>query len=152
MPSHKRGKSAPMIMDQQPLRRQEPIPFPLAVLVLFSLRVVYNLTSTTLRPLAISCSLVSAFFEPRGDDETDEVVYVKKPWQLIELPEYHSLLVTKLGKCGSRAISLNMDDMEDLFDDLCDLMITRLSRQDLGETGWVYIMQGKGRLPGLFKV
>ncbi|KAF4536445.1 uncharacterized protein LTHEOB_2206 [Lasiodiplodia theobromae] len=125
MPSHKRGKSAPMIMDQQPLKRQEPIPFPLTVFLLFSLRVVYNLTSTTPRPLVIFGSLVSAFFELRDGDETDEV-YVKKPWQLFELPEYRSLLVTKLGKCWSRAIAFDMDDMEDLFDNLCDLMMTRL--------------------------
>ncbi|KAB2573759.1 hypothetical protein DBV05_g7603 [Lasiodiplodia theobromae] len=45
-----------------------------------------------------------------------------------------------------------MGDMEDLFYDLCDLMMTRLCRQDLGETGWVYIMQDEERLPGLFKV
>ncbi|KAF9630671.1 hypothetical protein BFW01_g1233 [Lasiodiplodia theobromae] len=82
----------------------------------------------------------------------DEVVYVKTPWQLIEFPEYRGLLVTKLGKCGSRAIAFDMDDMEDLFDDLCDLMMTRLSRQDLGETGWVYIMQDEERLADLFKV
>lgn len=140
-----------MIMGKPPLTRQEPIPFPLAVFVLFGLRVSYNLTSTTLRPLVIFCSLVSAFFELQDDDATHEV-YVKKPWQLIELPEYRSLLVTKLGKCGSWAIPLDMDDMEDLFDDLCDLMMTRLPRQDLGETGWVYIMQDEEHLPSFFKV
>lgn len=140
-----------MIIDQQPLRRQEPIPFSLAVFVLFSLRVIYNLTSTTLRPLVIFCSLVSAFFELQDGDETD-AVYVKLPWQLIEPAEYRSLIVTKLGKCGSGGIAFDMGDMEDLFDDLCDLMMTRLSRQDQGEMGWVYVMQDEERLPGLFKV
>lgn len=45
-------------------------------------------------------------------------------------------------QCGSRAIAFDMDDMEDLFGDLCDVMMTRLSRQDQGETGWVYINAG----------